>query len=125
MTGAAPFRTSILSAPAKFKVVIAGLKAPPQVTPSTTRRQASNSCRPHKDGTTLEGPASPPGGAAAPGTRPKAVAISLAPRAPSSLRDTTEMKAGISSAGAGIRVAVTTTPAGSASVRTAKPQAYA
>ena len=75
-------------------VVIIGLKAPPQGTPSTTRRKASNSCRPQNDGTALEGPASPPAGASTPGTRLSADAMVWASRNLSSDPSTTEMSAG-------------------------------
>src|SRR5471030_2583322 len=108
ITGAAPFNTSTRSVSVKFKVAMAGLNAPPQGTPSTTSKNASNSCNPQKDGTALDGPESPPGGASTPGTKLKTVAIFVAPRAAISLPETTEMSAGIWSAGSAIRVAVTT-----------------
>jgi hypothetical protein len=109
ITGAAPFNTSTRCVPVKSKVVMAGLNAPPQGTPSTTSKKASNSCNPQKDGTALDGPASPPAGASTPGTKLSAPAISVAPRAAISLPETTEISAGIRSAGSGILVAVTTT----------------
>src|SRR5438128_935954 len=60
MTGAAPLSTSIRWTSFRFSVGIAGLKAPPQGISSITRRKASNYCNPQKDGTALDGPASPP-----------------------------------------------------------------
>src|ERR1700674_4702952 len=109
ITGAAPFNTSTRCVPVKSKVVMAGLNAPPQGTPSTTSKNASNSCNPQKDGTALDGPASPPAGASTPGTRLSTPAISVAPRAAASLPETMEISAGIRSTGSGILVAVTTT----------------
>src|SRR5882757_4025862 len=109
ITVAAPFNTSTRWVLVKSNAVMAGLNAPPHGTPSTTNKKASNSCKPQNEGTALDGPASPPGGASSPGTRLKTVPISVAPRAATSLAETTVMSAGIRSAGSGIRVAVTTT----------------
>ena len=109
MTGAAPLSTSMRSTSLRFSVGIAGLKAPPHGTASMTSRNASNSCNPQKEGTALEGPASPPAGASTPDTRLRAEAMSWASRARSSSPETTEMVAGICSIGSGMRVAVTVT----------------
>src|SRR5882724_5320261 len=64
MTGAAPFMISMRSTSLRSSVGTAGLNVPPQGTPSTTSRKASNSCSPHNDGTLPAGPVSPPGVAA-------------------------------------------------------------
>ncbi len=61
ITGAAPFNTSTRCVSVKSTLVIAGLNAPPHGTLSTTSKKASNSCRPQKEGTALDGPASPAG----------------------------------------------------------------
>ncbi len=86
-----------------------GLNAPPQGTPSTTSKKASNSCRPQKEGTALDGPASPPAGASTPGTSARAEAMSCESRRRSSWPETTEIDAGTWSSASGVRVAVTTT----------------
>ena len=88
---------------------MAGLKAPPHGTPSTTSRKASNSCSPQKDGTALAGPASPPGGASAPDTRASVVRRSFAPRLFRSSPLIRLSIAGNRCSSTGIRVAVTTT----------------
>src|SRR5256886_6791730 len=49
MTGAGPFMISMRSTSLRSRVGTAGLNAPPQGTPSTTSRKASNSCSPHND----------------------------------------------------------------------------
>ena len=92
--------------------MIIGLYAPPQGTPSTTSRKASNSCRPQNAGTALDGPASPPDGACTPGTSASAEAMSVAPRACSSGACTTLTPAGTRSTGSG-RLDVVTSTVGS------------
>ena len=62
----------------------AGLKAPPQGTPSTTSRNASNSFRPQNSGTELAGPLSPPGAMSTPASSARALFRSVAPRSRSS-----------------------------------------
>src|SRR5579859_6364655 len=111
-TGADPFKTSTRSVPVKSKVVMAGLNAPPQGTPSTTRRKASNSCNPQNEGTALDGPASPPA------TKLSTPDISFAPRAAISAPETTDRSAGIRSTGSGTRVAVTTMASSASAIET-------
>src|SRR5262244_3092317 len=65
----------------RFSEVNAGLNVPPHGTPSTTRRNASNSFRPQKSGTALAGPASPPGATSTPTASESALRRSLIPRA--------------------------------------------
>jgi hypothetical protein len=91
----------------RFNVPRAGLKAPPQGTPSTTSRKASNSLSPQNSGTELAGPASPPGAMSTPASRARALLRSVAPRSCSSCAVITWMDAGTSSTSSGMRVAVT------------------
>ena len=58
VAGLGHFKTSDVPVK-KWASVLAGLKAPPQGTPSTTSRNASNSLRPQNSGTELAGPLSP------------------------------------------------------------------
>src|SRR3954453_21516440 len=108
-TGALPFSTSMRCTSLKLRAGMAGLKAPPHGTPSTTSRKASNSCSPQKDGTALDGPASPPGGASTPAVRASAVDRSCACRSPNSSADMIETSAGTSPTDSGSLVAVTCT----------------
>ena len=85
----------------------AGLKAPPQGTPSTTSRKASNSRSPQISGTEPAGPMSPPGAIEMPAARASAVGRLVAPRAARSSPEMTVTEAGTVSTSSGVRVAVT------------------
>jgi len=85
---------------------VAGLKAPPQGTPSTTSRNASTSRRPHRPGTVPAGPLSPPGVPSTPLTNSSALRKSCAPRKRSSSPETIVIEAGTFSTDSGSRVAV-------------------
>lgn len=111
ITGAAPSWTSMRSTPLRLKVESAGLKAPPQGTPSTTSRKASNSFRPQNSGTAPAGPPSPPGASVTPASSPRAPRKSRAPRSARSLAVRTVMEAGTLAGSSGKRVAVTSTAA--------------
>jgi hypothetical protein len=107
ITGADPRSTSMRSTSVRSRVESAGLNAPPQGTPSTTSRKASNSRRPQISGTELAAPASPPGATTTPATVDRAVARSVAPRARISSPVMTVTEAGTGSTSSGTRVAVT------------------
>src|SRR5436305_5004849 len=107
ITGAEPRRISMRSTLARSRLGRAGLKAPPQGTPSTTRRKASNSRRPQISGTELAGPFSPPGATATPAARARAAGRSMSPRAAISSPEITVTEAGTVSTSWGVRVAVT------------------
>lgn len=109
ITGAAPRWTSMRSTSPKSSVARAGLNAPPQGTPSTTSRKASNSFRPQNSGTLEAGPPSPPTATSTPAARASALARSPAPRSCSSAAPITSMAAGTFALSSGIRVAVTWT----------------
>src|SRR5260370_1437379 len=97
---------SMRSTSLRSSVGTAGLNAPPQGTPSTTSRKASNSCSPHNDGTPPAGPVSPPGGASTPATVASAVRRSEAPRRRRSSPRMTVSEAGTRSIASDTRVAV-------------------
>ena len=107
ITGAAPRRISMRSTLLRSRLGRAGLKAPPQGTPSTTSRKASNSRRPQISGTELAGPFSPPGATATPAASASAEGRSRAPRAAMSSPEITVTEAGTVSTSSGVRVAVT------------------
>ena len=107
ITGAEPRRISMRSTSTRSRLGRAGLKAPPQGTPSTTRRKASNSRNPQISGTEPAGPVSPPGATAMPAARASAEARSVTPRAARSSPEITVTEAGTVSTSSGVRVAVT------------------
>ena len=107
VTGAGPRSTSMRSTSRRLAVAIAGFRAPPHGTPSTTRRNASNSRNPQNSGTALAGPPSLPGAIATPAARASASRSVLAPRPRRSSPLMTSMDAGTSCGVCGIRVATT------------------
>jgi len=109
ITGAAPLTTSMRSTSLRLTLSTAGLKAPPQGTPSTTSKNASNSFKPQSSTTALAGPLSAPGAISTPATGARASRSEVVPLARRSSPVTTVTDAGTSSAGSGIRVAVTST----------------
>src|SRR5438309_5454895 len=126
MTGAGPFMISMRSTSLRSSVGTAGLNAPPQGTPSTTSRKASNSCSPHNDGTLPAGPVSPPGGASTPATVASAVRRSAPPRRRRSSPRMTVSDAGTYSIASDTRVAVIwTSVTGTAAATPAASAAFA
>src|SRR5258706_4005975 len=93
----------------RSKAVSAGLKLPPQGTPSTTSRNASNSFNPQNSGTELAGPESPPGAISTPTASPSALRRSRTPLDLSSSPENTSIAEGTFTASSGNRVTVTST----------------